>query len=114
MNFGFCSSVLMIIRNCSLIRGSYSDCRIRTIMSNHTPLTCGVLGSKQCGLAGVPDDHKQSVRDTTARDWIKVGRTGTSEGLAARPSTVRSSRGPERNSHHPCPTYRASKEQQPR
>jgi hypothetical protein len=29
-------------------------------MSNHTPLTCGVLGSEQCGLAGVPDDHEQS------------------------------------------------------
>jgi hypothetical protein len=35
-------------------------CRFRTIMSSRTSLACGVLGSEQCGLAGVPDDHEQS------------------------------------------------------
>jgi hypothetical protein len=29
------------------------------IMSNHMPLTCGVLMGEQRGLAGVPDDHEQ-------------------------------------------------------
>jgi hypothetical protein len=33
---------------------------IRTILSNRTPLTCGVLADEQYGLAGVPDDHEQS------------------------------------------------------
>jgi hypothetical protein len=35
-------------------------CRLRMIMSNRAPLTCGVLAGEQCGLAGVPDDHEQS------------------------------------------------------
>jgi hypothetical protein len=52
----FAHPVLMIIWNCSLIR----CCRIRTIMSNHAPPTCGVLADEQCGRAGVPDDHEQS------------------------------------------------------
>ena len=29
-------------------------------MSNHAPLTCGVLAGEQCDLAGFPDDHEQS------------------------------------------------------
>ena len=29
-------------------------------MSNHAPLTCGVLAGEQCDLAGVPGDHEQS------------------------------------------------------
>src|ERR1700691_3095414 len=35
-------------------------CRIRTIMSNRGPLTCGVLAGEQRDLAGVPDVHEQS------------------------------------------------------
>ena len=35
-------------------------CRFRMIISNHEPLTCGVLVREQCGPAGVPDDHEQS------------------------------------------------------
>jgi hypothetical protein len=39
--------VLMIIRNCSLIRGSYTRCRIRTIMSNRGLPTGGVVTGEQ-------------------------------------------------------------------
>jgi len=38
-------------------------------MSNHTPLTCGVLGSEQSGLAGFPDDHEQSGWVTAGAGW---------------------------------------------
>jgi aryl-alcohol dehydrogenase-like predicted oxidoreductase len=34
--------------------------RIQTIMSNHTPPTCGVLADEQCDSAVDPDDHEQS------------------------------------------------------
>ena len=61
-NPGFAHPVLMI-RNCSLVLGTYSWCRIRTIMSNPTPPTCGAPASEQCGLVGFPDDHEQSARD---------------------------------------------------
>lgn len=50
----------MIIRNCSRILGSYSPCRILTIMSNRGPPTCGVPIGEQCSSTGVPDDHEQS------------------------------------------------------
>lgn len=39
--------LLMIVRNCSLVRGSYTACRIRTIMSNRGPLACGALAGEQ-------------------------------------------------------------------
>ena len=41
-------------------RGRGRGCRIRTIMINHMPLTCGVPVSEQCSPAGFPDDHEQS------------------------------------------------------
>ena len=59
-NPDFAHPVLMIIRNCSLIRGSYIGCRSPMIMSNHTLLTCGIRAGEQRDLAGVPDDHEQS------------------------------------------------------
>ena len=39
--------LLMIIRICSLIRGSYNACGVRMIMSNRGSLTCGVLAGEQ-------------------------------------------------------------------
>ena len=60
MKPGFAHPVLMIVRNCLLIRGSYNICRILVIMSNRTSLTCGILSREQCGLAGFPGDHEQS------------------------------------------------------
>jgi hypothetical protein len=35
-------------------------CRIQTIMSNRSPLACGVPAREQYGFAGFPDDHEQS------------------------------------------------------
>jgi integrase len=43
-----------------LVFASAVGTRIRTTMSNHTPLNCGALADEQCCLAGVPDDRDQS------------------------------------------------------
>jgi len=46
-NADFAHPVLMIIRNCSRIRGSYNGCRIRTIISNRGSPTSGVVTCEQ-------------------------------------------------------------------
>ena len=42
-----------------LVRGAGAACRFRTIASNQTALTWGVLTGEQRWLAHVPDDHEQ-------------------------------------------------------
>ncbi len=47
-------------------------CRNRVIMSNRTPLNCGVLGNEQCGLADVPGDHEQLTRHSWMRGQLSA------------------------------------------
>jgi hypothetical protein len=70
-NPDFAHPVLMIIRNCSLVRGSYSWCRIRAIISNRAPLTSNVPASEQCSPAGIPGDHEQSAGFSQIQDSIR-------------------------------------------
>jgi hypothetical protein len=59
-----------VIRNCSLIRGTYNNCRIPAIMSNRTPLTWGVPVREQYCLAGFPDDREQRACRGYIREWM--------------------------------------------
>jgi hypothetical protein len=67
---GLCSSVFMIVRNCSLILGNYMRCRFRKIISNRIGLTCGVLPREQFVSLGSPGDHEQSGAAVVVPDCI--------------------------------------------
>jgi len=62
MNPGFCAGSAHFPRTVRIKGRILQQCRIPRIMSNRTPLICGVLADEQCCLAGVPDVMSNQTR----------------------------------------------------